>query len=213
MGKNKKIKYYACLIPETGETVVTNEWKECEAKVSGIKDARYKSFATKKEAEVWLAAGASYGPSRASRKKEAQKALEKGIYFDAGTGRGEGVEISVTNEKGKNLLHKLLSREEVNKYGKHLLENPETTNNYGELLACRYAIQIAIEDGIKKVFGDSKLVIDYWSKWAIKKKEIAPETVALALEVSKLREEFEKLGGQVIRVSGDLNPADLGFHK
>lgn len=212
MEKAKKIKYYACFIPETGEKLVTDNWGECEKLVSGEKDARYKSFDSKIEAEEWLAAGASYGPSRAARKKEAQKALEKGIYFDAGTGRREGVEISVTDEKSKNLLHKVLSKAELTKFGKHLV-GKEATNNYGELLACRYAIQIAIDEGIKKVFGDSKLVIDYWSKWVIKKKEIAPETVALALEVSKLREEFEKQGGKVIRVPGDLNPADLGFHR
>ena len=210
---SKKIKYYACFVPKTGKKLVSDNWAECEKVVSGVQGARYKSFETKKEAEEWLAAGASYGPPRVVRKKEAQKKLEPGIYFDAGTGRGEGVEISVTDEKGKNLLHKLLSREELNKHGKHLLENSEATNNYGELLACRYAMQIAIEEGAKKVFGDSKLVIDYWSKWVVKKKEVAPETVTLAMEVSKLREEFEKLGGEVIRVSGDLNPADLGFHR
>lgn len=205
----KKIKYYACLVPRTGDDIVTSDWEKCNKLVSGEAGARYKSFDTKQEAEDWLKAGAKYGPSRAERKQS----LERGIYFDAGTGRGEGVEISVTNEKGKSLLHKVLLKEELNKQGKHLLEDRETTNNYGELLACRYAIQIAIEEGIKKVFGDSKLVIDYWSKWAIKRKEVAPETVTLAMEVSKLREEFEKLGGEVIRVSGDLNPADLGFHR
>lgn len=201
-------KYYACFVPETGKKLVTGNWKECEELVSGERGARYKSFNTKKEAEEWLAAGAEYGPTKIERKKK----LEPGIYFDAGTGRGKGVEISVTDEKGKNLLHKVLSKEELNKHGKHLLEDPETTNNYGELLACRYALQIAIEEGVKKVFGDSKLVIEYWSKWAIKKKETAPETARLAEEVSKLRAEFEKMGGKVIRVSGDLNPADLGFH-
>ena len=36
--------------------------------------------------------------------------LEPGIYFDAGTGRGAGVEISVTDEQGKNLLHKALAQ-------------------------------------------------------------------------------------------------------
>lgn len=201
-------KYYACFIPKTGKNLVTDSWKECEELVSGEGGARYKSFNTKKEAEEWLAAGAEYGPTKTERKKK----LESGIYFDAGTGRGEGVEVSVTDEKGKNLLRKVLSKEELNKYGKHLLEDPETTNNYGELLACRYALQIAIDEGVKKIFGDSRLVIDHWSKWAIKRKEVAPETVALALEVSELRQEFEKLGGEVAHISGDLNPADLGFH-
>lgn len=212
MANSKKIKYYGCLVPETGKSLVTSDWKECEKLVSGVAGARYKSFPTEKEAEDWLKAGADYGPSKARVKKEKQKKLEPGIYFDAGTGRGEGVEISVTDEKGKNLLHKALSKKELTKHGKHLV-GKEATNNYGELLALKYALQIAEKEGIKKIFGDSKLVIEYWSRWAIKKKEVASETVALALEVSRIREEFEKNGGEVGRVSGDVNPADLGFHK
>lgn len=209
----KKQKFYACFIPETGRKLVTAHWPECEELVKGVRGARYKSFDSRGVAEVWLKAGASYGPPRAARKKETQKKLEKGIYFDAGTGRGEGVEISVTDEKGKNLLDKILLPEELNRYGKHLLESEEATNNFGELLACRYALQIAIDEGVKKVFGDSKLVIDYWSRGFIKKKEVLPSTVALAEEVVKIRREFELDGGIVGRVSGDVNPADLGFHR
>lgn len=201
-------KYYACFVPTTGKELVTDKWEQCDKLVSGVAGARYKSFDTKEAAEEWIAAGAEYGPTRAERKKK----LESGIYFDAGTGRGEGVEISVTDERGKNLLHKVLSKKELTKFGKHLIGR-EATNNYGELLAMKHALNLAIKEGVKKVFGDSKLVIDYWSKWAINKKEVAPETVALAMKVSKLREEFEKIGGEVIRVSGDLNPADLGFHR
>ncbi len=160
MAKGKK--YYACLIPKTGKKLVTGAWKECEKMVRGESEARYKGFKTEKEAKDWLAAGADYGPrykawlsyrqtdsykrkeaKKAEIKKAKQEKLEKGIYFDAGTGRGEGVEISVTDENGKNLLHKLLSREELNKHGKHLLENSEATNNYGELLALKYALNTA----------------------------------------------------------------------
>ncbi len=211
--KAKKQKYYACYIPETQKKLVTDIWAECESLVKGVRGARYKSFDSKEEAERWLRAGASYGPPKARVKKEKQKALEPGIYFDAGTGRGDGVEISVTDEKGKNLLDKILLPEELNKYGKHLLESEEATNNFGELLACRYALMIAIDSDIKKVFGDSKLVIDYWSKGFIKKKDVAPETVKLAEEVMKIRNEFELAGGSLGRVSGDINPADLGFHR
>lgn len=200
------------MIPKTGKSLVTSVWDECNKLVSGVAGARYKSFKTRKEAEEWLKAGAKYGPSKAKIKKEKQKNLETGIYFDAGTGRGEGVEISVTDEKGKNLLHKALSKKELNKFGKHLITR-EATNNYGELLALKYALKIAEKEDIKKIFGDSKLVVEYWSKWAIKKKDVAPETVALAMEVSEMREEFEEDGGEVGRVSGDVNPADLGFHK
>jgi ribonuclease HI len=87
------------------------------------------------------------------------------------------------------------------------------TNNYGELLACKYALTIAMKKGVKKVFGDSKLVIDFWSLGFAKKSELSVETQALVEEVSGLRDAFEDNGGELKRVSGDENPADLGFHR
>ncbi|MBI2889087.1 MAG: ribonuclease H family protein [Candidatus Liptonbacteria bacterium] len=199
--KKKSTKYYAWSIPGGGEGVA-EEWGEAEKRVSGKQGARFKGFKTREEAEKWLALGADYGV------KHVQK-IEPGIYFDAGTGRGEGVEISVTNEKGKNLLHKAISKVELTR-GKHLL-GKEVTNNYGELLACKYAIEIAMAENIKKVFGDSKLVIEFWTRWRIKK-DVPEETFKLAREAAGLRKEFEEQGGEVIRISGDDNPADLGFH-
>mgnify|MGYP001599598705 CR=1 FL=1 len=86
-------------------------------------------------------------------------------------------------------------------------------DNYGELLACKYALQIAMQTGVKKVFGDSKLVIDFWSQGIAKKKELPEETYTLVVDVSALRRVFEAEGGSVERISGDDNPADLGFHR
>ena len=216
MTTSKKKKYYAYFVPpgaagKAERTGVTGEWKMCESFVSGVPGARYKAFESMHEAEAWLAGGAMYEarPPKAARRA----VLEPGIYFDAGTGRGEGVEVSVTDEKGKNLLHKAVSKGELNRFGKHLVGDAAATNNYGELLALRWALEIARKTGKKKVFGDSKLVIEYWSQWKIKRKEVAPETVALADEVAALREAFEGEGGVVARISGDDNPADLGFHK
>ena len=140
-----------------------------------------------------------------------KKELEPGIYFDAGTGRGNGVEISVTNEKGGNLLHKVMPRKKVNRFGKHLLDS-DKTNNYGELLACKYALQFALKNQIKKIFGDSKLVIDYWSQGLVRKKFVSAETIKLVTAVAKLRKKFEAARGVIGRISGDDNPADLGFH-
>ena len=138
-------------------------------------------------------------------------ALEDGIYFDSGTGAGEGVEINVTDRMGKKLLHKALEKEKLNVKGHHFADEG-TTNNFGELLACKYALQIALEDGTKKIFGDSKLVVEYWSKGHIKY-EVGEETVNLAHEVKLLRKEFESKGGRIFLISGGANPADLGFHK
>lgn len=198
-------KYYAYFLPSGKKQGVTDSWSVCEKIVSGKPDARYRGFKTREEAESWLKAGARY-------EHRIMTKLDKGIYFDAGTGRGEGVEISVTDEKGKNLLHKTLSRADLNKFGKHLVQDKNATNNYGELLAFKYALKIAAKERVKKIFGDSMLVIDYWSKWHVKK-DVAEETFELAREVSKLRADFEKKRGRIARISGDDNPADLGFHR
>jgi ribonuclease HI len=209
-----KKKFYAYFVPAFGSKTavpkrgVTDTWAVCEKFVSGKTGARFKAFDDRNDAEAWLAQGAVYEPKAAKPRPK----LEPGIYFDAGTGRGAGVEISVTDEHGKDLLHKAIAKKDLNKFGKHLLKNDEATNNYGELLALKYALEIARATRVKKVFGDSKLVIEFWSQWRIKRKDLPDETVALADEVSRAREAFEKKGGTIERISGDFNPADLGFH-
>ena len=121
------------------------------------------------------------------------------------------MEISITDEKGRDLLATIMPKEYINRHGKHLIPR-RVTNNYGELFACKYALELALREHIKQIFGDSKLIIDYCSKGYIKN-EVAAETIDLALEVVRLRHEFEQKGGVLDRVSGDDNPADLGFHK
>ena len=37
--------------------------------------------------------------------------------------------------------------------------------------------------------------------------------IELIKKVSKLREEFERENGKIKKISGDVNPADLGFHR
>ena len=205
----KKQKFYAYLVPSKEKQGITDSWPECERHVKGVNGARYRSFGSQKAASEWLHSGAEYEkkPPRAKAK------LSPGVYFDAGTGRGEGVEVSVTDEKGVNLLPKVLPRAKLNRFGKHLVAHADATNNYGELLALKYALKFAIKEEEKSIFGDSKLVIDYWSKYQIKRKEVALKTVKLAEEVSALREEFENEGGVISHISGADNPADLGFHR
>ena len=201
----KKKKFYAYLLP-SGRSGVTDAWSVCEKIVSGVRGARYRSFDERRPAAAWLAAGAPYDV-------RARKKPSPGIYFDAGTGRGEGVEISVTDETGKNLLHKVIGKKRLNFFGKHRVEDDDATNNYGELLALRYALAVAKKEKARKIFGDSKVVIDYWSRGRAKRKELPAETVRLSDEVARSRERFEASGGVVLRISGGDNPADLGFHK
>lgn len=195
-----KKKYYAYSV--NGKRGISESWDECKEIVVGVPGAKYKSFGSYEDAELWLGAGADY--------KIKNIGLKDGIYFDAGTGAGNGVEVSVTDEKGSNLLLEILPKEDTNSRGKQLLRN--TTNNFGELLACKYALKIAIKQGKKEIFGDSKLVIDYWSKGYIKK-DLPKETIDLATEVKQLRHNFEKSGGKIEHISGGKNPADLGFHR
>ena len=42
---------------------------------------------------------------------------------------------------------------------------------------------------------------------------IKNDTIELIKKVTLMRNEFEKKGGIVKKISGDVNPADLGFHK
>jgi len=198
-------KYYAYLLTNKNQSGILKDWKECEKIVSG-KEARYRSFMSREEAENWLKSGANYEikPSKPF------KMLEKGIYFDSGTGRNQKVEVSVTDEKGKDLLDRIRPKIKLNKFGKHPV--PKATNNYGELLACKYALQISIKEKNIKIFGDSQLVLNYWSKGFINKKEMNKNTIKLSEDVSKLRKKFEKAGGTIKFISGGQNPADLGFH-
>lgn len=202
-----KKKYYAWVA--NGKNGVTETWEECKEITAGVAGAKFKSFESLNEAQLWINAGADY--------KIKYLDVRPGIYFDAGTGTGNGVEVSVTNDKGGNLLEEILPKKELNAKGKKQLNG--VTNNFGELLACKYALQIALKNQKTgrgrtptEIFGDSKLIIDYWSKGFIKK-ELPEETIVLAKEVKVLRFEFEKNGGNIEHVSGGKNPADLGFHK
>lgn len=201
--KNAGKYIYAYLVPGKELRGVADTWEECERYVKGEPDARFRKFRMREEAEQWLDGGADYA---------SKPSAEPGIYFDSGTGRGQGVEISVTDENGNDLLSKILPERQINRFGKHWVFK-DASNNYGELLACSLALKIALQEGVKKVFGDSKLVIEYWSLGKIKKNEVDEATVALAWEVKKLRKEFEAIGGILSRVPGDANPADLGFHR
>lgn len=198
-----KRKFYAYLLKQ-GKGGITDNWSDCEKLVSGKPGAKYKGFLTKKEAKRWLDSGADYDIKHI--------ASEKGIYFDSGTGAGYGVEISVTDEKGKSLLNKILPKEHINRREHHWILK-DVTNNFGELLACKYALQIALKGGVKKIFGDSNLVLESWSKGFIKIENKSQETIKLVNEVFSLRKEFEKTGGKIGHIPGASNPADLGFHK
>lgn len=210
-------KFYAYYLLDINESGITKSWSECEQIVKN-KKARYKSFKSFVEAENWILNGAQYesGKKISKEKDLSQKYLlleKKAIYFDAGTGRGNGVEVRVTDYNGNPLLQEIVGYEKVNEHFNYYL-GKNRTNNFGELVGIYAALKYAIKNKIMIICGDSKLVIDYWSNGKYNKRNMTDQdTIKLIEKVKKLREDFQKQGGMVKHISGDINPADLGFHK
>ena len=214
-----KQKYYAYFFDEKNNGIV-DTWSECEKIVHGTK-ARYKSFIDKSVAQDWLDSGANY-ERNISLKTPVNTTLEKGIYFDSGTGRGIGVEVRVTDENKENILDKIspsalkeLLKDTTwvkNEFGNIQFETKKT-NNFGELIGFYFALNCAKLLKYNLILGDSRLVIDYWSLGRFYENNLELETINYINKVIQLRKEFEKNKGIVRHISGDVNPADLGFHK
>lgn len=203
-------KFYGYLLLESNSYGVVDSWDKCKTLVQGQK-ARYKGFSSEDEAKTWLEQGANY-EKKEETKKEIQKKLSDGVYFDSGTGRGIGVEVRVSDVKGNSLLHLSSYKKYINEFGNIPL-GKERTNNYGELVALYIAMEIAEKIKCYKIYGDSNLVIYFWSQGRYNENGLEQRTTDLIEKVVARRKEFEKKGGTIEYVSGDYNPADLGFHK
>ena len=181
-------------------------------KVSG-KRARYKSFKSLLEAQEWLNSGANYEKKEKKDLTKLYSELEReAIYFDAGTGRGNGVEVRLTDFDGNSLLYKIMNEKNINEFGNYYVAD-NRTNNFGELVGIYTAFVYAKKYGTKIICGDSSLVIEYWTKGQYNSSKLESDTVELIKKTALMRNEFEKRGGTVKKISGDVNPADLGFHK
>ena len=185
---------------------IDKDWNTCKER----KALRYKSFKTLQEAQDWLDGGAKYEKSNIE--------LNEGVYFDSGTGRGRGItEVRVTDKDRNSLLKHLVTPKftqwlersgwKINEFDNIELD-VHKSNNYGELLGLYLALEIARKLGYTDVYGDSKLVIYYWSKGQYN--NLPKETVKLIEKVTENRKNF---GGNIRYINGDFNPADLGFHK
>lgn len=90
-------------------------------------------------------------------------------------------------------------------------------NNGGEMVAILIALRIASKyPAITHINSDSELLVKWWSKGHIRKdtrEAMDPKKIALLDECVTLRKAFEARGGTIVHISGDYNPADLGFHK
>ncbi len=214
MVKTKNKVYAYCIFNKNKKIIksgIVYTWDECENIVTG-KKARYKSFKNEQEADEWLKSGAEYESKKEKKENLYAELEEEAIYFDSGTGRGKGVEVRLTNFYGESLLYKIINSSKLNEYGNYYLGEGRT-NNFGELTGFFIAIKYALEYNIRTICGDSTLVIDYWSKGKYNRKSLEDDTLDLIKKVIDMRKEFENQNGTIKKISGDVNPADLGFHK
>lgn len=202
--------FYAYILNNGGKGIV-DSWNKCEAIVKGQSSAKYKKFKTIEEATEFIS-------NNGIIEKPISNLDKNAIYFDAGTGRGRGVEVRVTRSNGTSLLSYIKENksfiEMLNKHNWFINEfdnielGPNYTNNFGELFGCYIALIISNEVKCKTIYGDSNLVIKYWSKGNCKSDDDL--TKKLSNTVTKIRNNFN---GSINHISGDINPADLGFHK
>jgi ribonuclease HI len=90
-------------------------------------------------------------------------------------------------------------------------------NNGAELVSMLFGLRIALKDKtVSTIYSDSQLIVDYWSQGKINSKtksKMDYNKLKIINEVAELRRRFEYEGGHIIKISGDSNPADLGYHK
>lgn len=94
--------------------------------------------------------------------------------------------------------------------------NLKGQNNGAELLAFYAALRIAEENNQYQVLrSDSQLLVQYWSKKLSPDKaaKMCPRKVEIIKKTIVLRKKFDVKGGKVEKISGDVNLADLGYHK
>lgn len=205
-------KFYAWVAGD--DRGIESSWSSCEARVHARSGARYRGFGTRAEAEAWLQEGGVYEDRKAKKALRQADLPEDAIYFDAGTGRGDGTEANVTDRAGTPLAHLEAPADVLTPFGTIKLSRGRT-NNYGELMGCYFALRVARRLGIKHVLGDSALVLDYWSKGILgaAKRGEDPDLARLAALTARERKAFEAGGGRLSHVPGAINPADLGFHR
>lgn len=212
---DNKVKMYAVVF--NGESRLFDNWDDCSSFVKGKSGVKYKKFASEQEAKSWIVENLSV---KTTSVEVAEKVYDPSIiYFDAGTGRGIGVEVRVTDSLGNSLINKIASNSSFidlcNRYGFIVndfgnVQLPKNfTNNYGEALGCILAYKIAnMLPEVKTILGDSELVIKYWSNGVIKVKN--ESTVKMLKYLTDLRASSTL---ELKWIPGSANMADLGFHK
>lgn len=216
---------------------IYTSWNDAKIHVLGFPGCEYKSFSTKQAAEQFMLNGYNTQPKAPSEPPKVVETptfipIDKSIvYVDGGQNsmtKDEAwgrVTDSFGNDILSNYLHLFpdldiknanlpvgLSSVIISKFN----DVASQQNNGAELLAFLAALRISsVDPSISIICSDSKLLVSYWSvrlKDSTRNK-MDPRKARCIDDVIQLRRLFETRGGKIVKVSGDNNPADLGFHK
>ena len=213
------MKYYAVRCGR--KTGIFTDWASCKEAVDGFPGAEFKSFKKESDALRYLD---GVDPD------DIKPSLPPGLYFDGGTGLSAVLdrpvaESNVTDESGTPMLSQAFfdslpssfrfgTFHERDGYKTILFSSEEGfTNNFAELYAFFLALLLEPDEPslFRPIYGDSELILNKWSQGRIHVPD--ERTQLVAQQVMLLRKEFEYYGGQILKIAGDDNPADLGFHK
>ncbi len=148
------------------------------------------------------------------------------IYVDGGMNKqtGEYAYASVVDNNGQDLIEKysflftdFQLRSVDLKYERRTIilcycPGVKQQNNLAELIAAICGLRIAIYENIDIVYSDSSLIVDYWSK-RIKTKDRERLTIYKYMLINNLIKLSKSFNGKLIKISGNNNLADLGYHK
>ncbi|MBL7923057.1 MAG: ribonuclease H family protein [Bacteroidia bacterium] len=158
-----KIKFY--VVWEGRRPGVYNTWDECKRNIEGFPNAKYKSFASRKEAE----AAYEEKPARhIFRKSEERKATSAHRVSAGGSPKKDSICVDAACSGNPGLMEyrgvDFISGEEIF----HMGPFKEGTNNIGEFLAIVHGLALLRQQHhpSKIIYSDSKIAIG----WVKKKK-------------------------------------------
>lgn len=209
-------KYYA--VVKGYQPGIFRSWEECRKSVHGFKGNKYESFKTLEEAEDYI------NNSTQDRKK---LKVTNCLYVDGAHNKFTG-SVALSSVVDENYCDKI---EEfrylfndielvtfnlpvgIRTLGVANFDDVKSQQNNGaELLALIMGLRIAIfTNSYSTIFSDSQLMVDFWSRGYFNgNPKMDPIKKLYIEELIGLRKKFN---GEIIKIPGKLNKADLGFHK
>lgn len=130
-------KYYAVQKGNTVKNKIFTTWAECQKEVSGVKNAKYKSFPTEKQAKDWLD---HLNGLEVNDENDILIAYTDGSYFqDRPTVVGYGSVLVYNNE----IVHEISEGIDC--------KDSKYNNVAGEVYAAVYSVKYAIDNGYKEI--------------------------------------------------------------